>query len=366
MKKLFKVFKVLLMVILGSIVILFVLNIIPVTFSKVKGDNPFRKDDYPLIIPHGGAKELVPENTVYAYDMLIDQYQVDVLEIDLVLTSDGILISHHDLDLDADPNGNHNDEMISNYTYAELLLAYAEDDYYKARNFVDPEGFKPFKDETDMSVMEAMVPAKLEDIFNKHNNDILYMLEIKDAPTSRGYEEGSNRFELATKELVRLVEDYSLENNVVLASFSDEVTKLFKATNENIIIGAATNEVTMFSILSAFHLDFFWKVKSEVLILPIPESMTMNKGLTKTLDLIPKTFRKSIALKEDGKYRANLTHTQIIKDAHRKNMAVIYWTVNDKETMRMLIENGADGIITDRPDFLIEVINEFKLKENNN
>jgi glycerophosphoryl diester phosphodiesterase len=28
--------------------------------------------------------------------------------------------------------------------------------------------------------------------------------------------------------------------------------------------------------------------------------------------------------------------------------------------MRLLIKNGADGIITDRPDLLIEVINELE------
>ena len=37
-------------------------------------------------------------------------------------------------------------------------------------------------------------------------------------------------------------------------------------------------------------------------------------------------------------------------------MEVHYWTINDVETMQELIDLGADGIITDRPDLLIELL----------
>ena len=39
-------------------------------------------------------------------------------------------------------------------------------------------------------------------------------------------------------------------------------------------------------------------------------------------------------------------------------MAVHYWTINDKEEMKKLIELGADGLITDRPDLMKEVLEE--------
>ena len=110
MNLLIRIIKWTLISILSIVVVLLVLNILPVTISKVKGENHFRKtSDYPMIIPHGGAKELAPENTIWAYDMLIDEFDADVLEIDLALTKDNILIAHHDLDLemssDSDMNG---------------------------------------------------------------------------------------------------------------------------------------------------------------------------------------------------------------------------------------------------------------------
>jgi len=40
-------------------------------------------------------------------------------------------------------------------------------------------------------------------------------------------------------------------------------------------------------------------------------------------------------------------------------MAVHYWTINDKEEMKKLIELGADGLITDRPDLMEEVLEEL-------
>ena len=45
-----------------------------------------------------------------------------------------------------------------------------------------------------------------------------------------------------------------------------------------------------------------------------------------------------------------------IREAHAKNLHVEPWTVNDPELMKQYIEWGVDGIITDRPDLLIEVL----------
>ena len=37
-------------------------------------------------------------------------------------------------------------------------------------------------------------------------------------------------------------------------------------------------------------------------------------------------------------------------------MQIYYWTIDDTSTMQELIELGADGIFTNRPDLLKEVI----------
>lgn len=45
----------------------------------------------------------------------------------------------------------------------------------------------------------------------------------------------------------------------------------------------------------------------------------------------------------------------LVKAAHKHNMAVQYWTINDAEEMRHIIELGADGITTDYPHLFKEV-----------
>jgi len=57
------------------------------------------------------------------------------------------------------------------------------------------------------------------------------------------------------------------------------------------------------------------------------------------------------------------TTRQLVQDAHAAGLRVIPWTVNDVPTMQSLIDIEVDGIITDHPDRLREVMarNGFKL-----
>jgi glycerophosphoryl diester phosphodiesterase len=47
---------------------------------------------------------------------------------------------------------------------------------------------------------------------------------------------------------------------------------------------------------------------------------------------------------------------ELIKDAHAHDLKLVAWTVNAPERMQELISAGVDGIITDYPDRLLEVL----------
>lgn len=49
---------------------------------------------------------------------------------------------------------------------------------------------------------------------------------------------------------------------------------------------------------------------------------------------------------------------RLVDAAHRSGAQLHVWTVNEAEDMRRLLELGVDGIMTDRPDLLNEVLDE--------
>jgi glycerophosphoryl diester phosphodiesterase len=59
----------------------------------------------------------------------------------------------------------------------------------------------------------------------------------------------------------------------------------------------------------------------------------------------------------DPNYRPYVT-ADLVRHAHRNGIAVIPWTVNDIPTMRKLMDDGVDGIITDYPDRLRSLMTE--------
>jgi len=57
-----------------------------------------------LIMAHRGGKGLWPENTLYGYQKALES-GVDVLEIDIWRTKDGVVIVNHDETVDRTTNG---------------------------------------------------------------------------------------------------------------------------------------------------------------------------------------------------------------------------------------------------------------------
>jgi glycerophosphoryl diester phosphodiesterase len=59
-------------------------------------------------------------------------------------------------------------------------------------------------------------------------------------------------------------------------------------------------------------------------------------------------------------YGFNFATERMIRRAHKHNLAVQYWTIDDPDDMRYLIELGADAIMTDRPSLLKKILEEYK------
>lgn len=271
--------------------------------------NPYiiEKDEAPWIIAHGGSKDLFPENTMVAFQGSVD-IGVDALEMDVTMTKDEILVTHHDLTIDARSNGTGN---VIDYTYEELLQ------FNFGYDFQDLDGNYPYRNDT----VGIPIPiGKLEDVFTNFRDKQL-MVELKD----RG-ENGKRAAEV----LKSMIDEFELQNNIVVVAFSEEVLNYFyEITDGEILIGTSEEATKDFVFTGLSAMEFLYRPEASVVAIP-----TENSGI-------------------------NLASKRVINSAHRRNMAVHYWTINDKETMKDLIKKGADGLITDRPDLMQEVLEEL-------
>ncbi len=301
------------LVIVSIVAIYVLLQILP--YVGFKGTSKFKieEGEPPLIIAHGGAKHLYPENTVMAFEESFAM-GVDVLEMDLCLTKDGTLITHHNLTVDAtsDKSGKVNDFTIEQIKQMNF-----------GHNFVDLNGNKPFENETDVSVLSRLVPMTVEQMFETFGTDALYVMEIKDS--------GENGIAAAEK-LNTLINEYNLQEYVCVASFDKEVMQHFsEIKNIDVNISMDFDTSAEFIILNYAGIGMFTGFEHAGLQLP-----TSNKGIA-------------------------LDNSYLVYKVHHNNMFLHYWTINDKQQMQKLIEIGCDGIITDRPDLMIELLKEMDI-----
>ncbi len=341
-----KFIKIFLVVLVVIFVVLSVLNALPVA-PAYSHDNTWRigEGDRPLIVPHGGAKELYPENTIYSFEML-DKEGYDVFEIDLCLTADNKLITHHDMDI-LYTTGYEGIDVIDK-TYEELMQ------YNFAQNFINLDGEQPYKDIED-HVERGLIPATLDYLFETYPEE-LYILEIKDTVESSGEEV----FTRAVDVLIELIEEHNMQDKVIMASFDDKVVEYFKERTDNEIMTASgLNRSIIFAVLSTFKIDFFFKPTDAAMMLPIKQEI--EEPFLGMVEKIPGFLRDLMFSYDEteDKYYTDVAREGIINDIHRHNMAVFFWTVNDEETMRELIEMNVDGIITDRPDLMKELLVEM-------
>jgi glycerophosphoryl diester phosphodiesterase len=59
--------------------------------------------------------------------------------------------------------------------------------------------------------------------------------------------------------------------------------------------------------------------------------------------------------------RGDLVTPALIAAAHKRDLQIVCWTVNQPAHMRMLIEAGADGIMSDYPDRLVAALPKQKI-----
>lgn len=283
-------------------------------------DNPYiSKTGKPMVSAHRSGGGIAPENTLMAFRNVVESdFQVDIFEFDLALTADNELILLHDetLDRTSDAAQHFGTENVypSEHTYDELRQL------NMGENFTNPAGESPYRGLRGEDIPEDLRVLRLEDLFDFLDGygEYRFIMEIKDS--------GERGFRAADR-IYEVLSERDMLSRAIIGTFHGEVTEYMDTTYPDMLRSAGVMEVVELYFNSLLGIDK------------------------------PEGYYHFVALQiPDEDYVVKLGTTRLINYAHRHNIAVQYWTINDSKHVRDLAVKGADAIMSDYPDMVWETV----------
>jgi len=249
----------------------------------------------PMLVAHRGGAKLAPENTMVAFRGAIEDWGADMLELDVRLTRDGHVVVIHDDTVDRTTDGS---GAVSDFTLADLRELDA------GYRFVDLDGRTPFRG------IGVRVPT-FEEVLTECAG-VWLNVESKESA--------------AAGPLVEVIRKHGQEHRVLVAAEYESSRK--DARGYQGPWGAGRTQCILFWLLHR-----------------VPGA----RAYTPAVDVfqVPQTWKGQ-----------RIVTPRFVREAHRKNIPVHVWTVDDPADMRRLLEWGVDAIQSDRPDLLSEVLVE--------
>jgi glycerophosphoryl diester phosphodiesterase len=271
-------------------------------------DKASKAESTVLNIGHRGASGYAPEHTIPAYDLALEQ-GADYIEIDLQMTADGVLVAMHDdtLDRTADAPEGVPEEYCSGPVIERTLEQIKMCDVGSWFNEAYPEYASD-------EYVGLQVPT-LEEIFQRYGKSVNYYIETKNPEAAPGMEE----------ELLRLMEEYDLIKpaakrwQVLIQSFSAESLLKIHALEPSLPL------IQLFSDTET----------SESIQASLAEVSTYAVGI--------------------GPSKTDVD-AALVEAAHALCLDVHPYTVNETAEMEALIAVGVDGMFTNFPDRLEELL----------
>lgn len=256
-------------------------------------------DRRPLVIGHAddSGLGLVPGNTLAHLERMAD-LGVDVLDVDLHLSSDGQVVLIHDGAVDRTTNGS---GQVSDMTLAELQ---ALDAGY--RWTTDGGATFPFRG-------QGYQIATLADALERFP-DWPMVMEIKQETPSMA------------QALCQVLRDHGATQRVIVPSSREQALADFRAACPEVATAADTNEVT-------------WSVGL---------SMVGLGGV-----ISPAYAAAQVPLSSSG---IPVVTPGWVSAMHSRGVKVDVWTIDDPAEMQRLIDLGVDAIFTNRPDVLLKLL----------
>ncbi|MET3390395.1 glycerophosphoryl diester phosphodiesterase [Variovorax sp. 1140] len=287
---------------------------------------------------HRGGRGLAPENTLAAFSNAVDM-GVTTLELDIGLTSDGVVVISHDTSLNPDHTRDANGAWLAPRSGAPIrTLTLAQLQTYDVGRINPASNYgKQFA---------LQIP--------RDGERIPTLASLFAQVQARGAEAATVRFNIETKIDPSKPDETAAPEPMVRALLA-EIDKANMA-----------GRVTIQS--------FDWRTLTLVgklapqmprAYLTTPRTLKDSRW-TDGLDAasfasVPQMVRAASANAPGpvvwSPAFADLT-PEVIREAHKLGLKVLPWTVNQRADMQRLMDWGADGIITDYPDILRDLMRE--------
>ena len=254
----------------------------------------------PVTIAHQGGNKVYPDESLLAFTNAVDM-GIQVLEVDIHRTRDGVLVINHDETINRLTDGS---GLIREMSWLELQQVDG------AYNW-SPDGMTyPYRGKG----VKILPLTAILDSFPQQ----VYDIEIKqhDPPLEN--------------DLCELLRQYGIASDqVIVASFSDETITRFQHICPEVATSLPVNKGTILYLLSRVGLERLLAL--DAVVAQLPRSFSTKLG----------------QLELDRRY---------INAFAKGDRQVWVWTVNDSIEMRRMLNMGAHGIITDRPGVLMDFV----------
>ena len=291
---------------------------------------------------HRGARGLAPENTLPAFAAALSA-GVSTLELDTAITKDGVVVVSHDARLNPDITRGADGRWLNAPTRPVRELTLDELRHY------DVGRIRPGSDYSyhfpDQKRMDGVYMPTLAQVFtlarSAGNSAVRFNIEIKTSPKRPKDTLAPEDF---AKVLLALIEREGMSSRVVIQSFDWRALKAVQALAPSIPTSYLSTQQRSLDNIAAGE----------------PGGSAWTAGVQfSEHGSIPKMVKAAGGAIWSPYYRE--LSAELLNEAHGLGLQVIPWTVDKTEDMARLIDWGVDGLITDRPDVLRQVMGQKKL-----
>jgi glycerophosphoryl diester phosphodiesterase len=286
---------------------------------------------------HRGARGLAPENTLPAFARALS-IGVGTLELDVGITEDGVVVVHHDRRLNPDIARGADGRWLRAPTRAIGELTFRELQRY------DVGRIRPGSDYSkrfpDQRRLDGLRIPRLEDVFElarrARNAEVRFNVETKISPEAPDETVGPQEF---ARRLIQVIRDNGMEQRTIVQSFDWRTLAVVQREAPEIATSYLSSQSATLDNIGVGQ----------------REASPWTAGVRfRDHGSVPKMVKAAGGAIWSPNYRE--LDEALVKEARGLGLKVLPWTVNDPPDMERLIDWGVDGIITDRPDRLRDVM----------